>query len=108
LKVTLQQIGEAIKAGSVRDETEKALIPTIEGCKDKIQLLDTLLAKILTLPIATDSELRTGTKAVLSFNQEAKVESITKLLRGYVGSLTFYYAAISSTLQPLTGNTLLK
>jgi hypothetical protein len=106
LKVTLQQIGEAIEAGSVRDETEKVLIPAIEGCKEQIQLLDTLLAKIL--PIATDSRLRRGTKAVLSLNQEAKVESITKILRGYVGTLTFYYAAISSTLQPLTGDTLLK
>jgi hypothetical protein len=106
LKVTLQQIGEAIEAGSVRDETEKALIPAIEGCKEQIQLLDTLLAKIL--PIATDSRLRRGTKAVLSLNQEAKVESTTKILRGYVGTLTFYYAAISSTLQPLTGDTLLK
>jgi hypothetical protein len=106
LKVTHQQIGEAIEAGSVRDETEKALIPAIEGCKEQIQLLDTLLAKIL--PIATDSRLRRGTKAVLSLNQEAKFDSITKILQSYVGTLTFYYAAISSTLQPLTGDTLFK
>jgi hypothetical protein len=106
LKVTLQRIGEALEAGLVKDETEKALIPAIEGCKEQIQLLDTLLAKIL--PIATDSRLRRSTKAVLSLNQEAKFESITKTLRGCVGTLTFYYTAISSTLQPLTGDKLPK
>lgn len=105
LKATLQRIREAIKAGSMEDETEKALIPAIEGCKEQIQSLDTLLVKIL--PIATDSRLRRSTKAVLSFNQEAKIESITKILRGYVGTLTFYCAAIS-TLKPLTSNTLLE
>jgi hypothetical protein len=53
LKVTLQQIREAIEAGLVRDETEKALILAIEGYKEQIQLLDTLLTKILL--IATNS-----------------------------------------------------
>ena len=106
LKVTLQQIGEAIEAGSVKDEIEQALIPVIEGCKEQIQLLDTLLAKIL--PEATDSRFRRNAKAVLSLKQEAKVESITKILQGYVGTLTLYYATISSNLQPLTGETLLK
>ena len=106
LKFTLQQIGEAIEAGSVKDKMEQALIPAIEGCKEQIQLLDALLAKVL--PEATDSRFRRNAKAVLSFKQEAKVESITKILQGYVVTLTFYYAAISSTLQPLTGDTLLK
>ena len=53
LKVTLQQIREAIEASLVKDKTEKALIPAIKGCKEQIKLLDTLLAKIVL--IATDS-----------------------------------------------------
>lgn len=104
LKITLRQIKEAIEAGSVQDETENALMPAIQGCKEQIQLLDTLLAK--TLPLATDSQLKRGAKAVLSLKQEAKVESIRKILQGYVKTLTFYYTAVSSTLQPLTGNAL--
>jgi hypothetical protein len=104
LQVTLQQTREAIEAGSVRDETKKALVPAIEGCTEQIRVLNPILAKML--PIPTDSRLRRGTKAILSLHQEAKIESITKILRCYIGTLTFYYAAISSTLQPLTGNTL--
>lgn len=104
LQDTLQQTREALEAGSVRDQTKKALIPAIEGCTEQIRLLDSILAKLS--PTSTDSRLRRGTKALLSLHQESKVESITKILRYYVGTLTFYYAAISSPLQPLTGNTL--
>lgn len=105
LEITLRQIMKAIEAGSVGDETKNALMPAIQGCEEQIQILDTLLAK--TLPVATDSQLKRGAKAVLSLKQEAKAESIRKILRGYVKTLTFYYTAISSSLQPLTGNALL-
>jgi N-terminal domain on NACHT_NTPase and P-loop NTPases len=104
LQDTLQQTKEAIQAGSVREETKKALIPVIEGCTEQIGLLDTILVKIMPAP--TDSRLKRGTKAILSLHQEAKIESIMKILRNYVGTLTFYYVAISSTLQPLTGSAL--
>jgi len=104
LQDTLQQTRAAIDAGSVRDATKNALLPAIEGCTEQIRLLDSILAKMLPTP--TDSRLKRGTKAILSLHQEPKIESITKILRCYVGTLTFYYAAISSTLQPLTGNTL--
>jgi hypothetical protein len=106
LTATLQQIKEANEAGLVRDETEKPLNSAIEGCKEQIRLLDSLLAKVL--PTVTDSRLRRGTKAVLSLNQEAKVESITKILHSYIRTLTFYYTVVSSTLQPLTGDALLQ
>ena len=101
LQNTLLQTREAIEAGLVKDETKQALISAIEGCTEQIRLLEALLAKVL--PIPTDSRLRRGTKAILSLHQEAKVESITKILRGYIGTLTFYYAAVSITLQPATG-----
>ena len=104
LRDTLQQTREAIEAGSVRNETEKALIPAIGGCAEQIGLLDNLLAKVL--PVRTDSRLIKGKKAILSLQKEAEIEKITKTLRSYVGTLTFYYASISSRLQPLTGSTL--
>jgi hypothetical protein len=102
LQITLQQTKDAIDAGSIRDETETALRPAIEGCMEQIRALDALLIK--TLPTSIDSRLRRGTKALWSLHQDAKVESITKILGGYIGTLTFYYAAMSSTLQPLIGN----
>jgi hypothetical protein len=106
LKATLQNVREAIEASSLSEETEKALIPAIEGCKEQIQVLDSLLAKIL--PNTTDSRLRRSTKAVLSLNQEAKVENITKILHSYIRTLTFYYTVVSSTLRPSTGDILLQ
>jgi hypothetical protein len=94
---------DQIEAGSVMNETKKALDPAIKGCAEQIGLLDQILAKVL--PISTDSLLVKGKKAILSLQQEAKIEKIMKTLRSYVGTLTFYYASISSRLQPLTGIT---
>jgi len=102
LRDTLQQTKDAIDAGFVRDETKTALAPAIEGCMDQIKSLDAILTK--TLPTPNDSRLKRGTKAIWSLHQDAKVESITKVLQGSIGILTFYYAAMSSTLQPLTGS----
>lgn len=43
------------------------------------------------------------TKALWRITQNSKIESITKTLRGYIATLTFYHAAASSTLQPMKG-----
>jgi hypothetical protein len=102
LQDTLKQTKDAVDAGFVRDETKTALTPAIEGCMEQIRSLDAILTK--TLPTSNDSRLRRGTKAIWSLHQDAKVESIMKVLRGYIGTLTFYYAAMSSALQPLTGS----
>jgi hypothetical protein len=101
LNTTLQRIKEAIDAGSVADGTKKALLPVIAGCQDQVAQLDTTLAK--TLPETDDGWRKRSKKVIMSLNQDAKVESITKILGNYIGILTFYYAAASSTLQPLTG-----
>jgi hypothetical protein len=101
LQHTLEQTREAINAGLIRAETKPALLPAVEGCQEQIKLLDSILEK--TLPTSDDSWGKKGRKAILSLHHDAKVESITKILRSYIGILTFYYAAASSTLQPLTG-----
>jgi hypothetical protein len=98
LRDTLQTV-DAIDNGCIRDKTKTALIPAVEGCMEQIRSLDDILTK--TLPTPNDSRLKRGTKAIWSLHQDAKVESITKVLRGFIGTLTFYYAAMSSTLQPL-------
>ena len=98
---TLQQTKEAIDAGRVNDETTKTLDPIIQGCREQIELLDATLAK--TLPSPNDTPGKRRIKAILSIPQDAKVEKIVKTLHSYIRTLTFYYAAVSSTLRPLTG-----
>jgi vacuolar-type H+-ATPase subunit I/STV1 len=98
---TLRQIKEANDAGSVEVRTERALLPVIEGCCEQVAQLDTVLAK--TLPEANESWRKRSKKAIVSLHQDSKVESIARILRNYIRTLTFYYAAGSSTLRPLTG-----
>jgi hypothetical protein len=106
LAITLAQLKDAINTTSVSGESTKALVPIIAGCAEQVKKLDGILTKIL--PEANDSMRTKGKKAIASLHYDPKVETITKTLRNYVGTLTFYYAAVSSTLQPLTGRVLVK
>ncbi|KFY94925.1 hypothetical protein V498_03651 [Pseudogymnoascus sp. VKM F-4517 (FW-2822)] len=76
---TIQQIQDAIDAGFVGIETEKALLPVVEGCQEQLELLESILVK--TLPKADDSSLEKGKKAISSLGQDGKVERILKNLR---------------------------
>jgi hypothetical protein len=106
LATTLTQLKEAISTTLVADKSTKALVPVIAGCNEQVIQLDAILDK--TLPGSNDSLRIKGKKAIVSLHYDSKVESITKTLRNYVGILTFYYAAASSTLQLLIGRFLLK
>ncbi|KFY92566.1 hypothetical protein V500_04145 [Pseudogymnoascus sp. VKM F-4518 (FW-2643)] len=99
LQETLRQTKDKIDDGAVEESTRTALLPAVQGCKIQVEALDSLLAE--TLPVAGDSRLKKTTKALWSMTQDSKVESITKSLRGYIATLTFYHAATSSTLQPM-------
>jgi hypothetical protein len=101
LSTTLQQIREAVEAESVGKGTKDALIPVVDECREQIAQLDAILAK--TLPATNDSWRTKSKKAIISLHQDDKVESIAKILRNYITTLTFYHTAASSTLQPLTG-----
>jgi hypothetical protein len=104
LATTLTQLKRAISTTSVADKSTKALVPVIAGCNEQVMQLDAILEK--TLPAASDSLRIKSKKAIVSVHYDSKVQGITKTLRNYVGILTFYYAAASSTLQPLTGRVL--
>ncbi|KAF2734854.1 hypothetical protein EJ04DRAFT_563839 [Polyplosphaeria fusca] len=106
LTTTLEQLKGAIDTTSVADGSKKALLPVIVGCNEQVAQLDAILKK--TLPETNDSWRTKSKKAVVSLHNDAKVESTTKALRNYIGVLTFYYAAASSTLQPLTDAKLCK
>jgi len=106
LATTLEQLKVAIDSTSIADGSKKALIPVITGCNEQVAQLDAILEK--TLPKTKDSWRTKGKKAIVSLHHDTKVESITRTLRNYIGILTFYNAAASSTLQPLTGRVLLR
>ncbi|KFZ24288.1 hypothetical protein V502_01228 [Pseudogymnoascus sp. VKM F-4520 (FW-2644)] len=106
LQETLRETKNKIDHGAVKDSTKAALLPAIQGCKLQIEALDGLLAEIL--PVAGDSRIKKTTKALWSITQDSKVESIMKTLRGYIGTLTFYHAAVSSTLQPMKDTKLIE
>jgi hypothetical protein len=101
LSTTLQNVSQIIQTDSVDIGTRDALISVVDGCREQIEQLDTILAK--TLPAATDGWRTKSKKAIVSLHQDDKVEKTTKILRNYIATLTFYYTAASSTLQPLRG-----
>ncbi|KAH8726910.1 TPR domain protein [Phaeosphaeriaceae sp. PMI808] len=97
----LRQTKAAIDAGSIQDESKKALLPAVEGCAAQIKALDDVIAK--ALPAPGDSRARRGRKALGSFRYDAKVEKVTAVVRGYIQTLSFHAAA---SLRPLIDRTL--
>jgi hypothetical protein len=95
---TLEQTKTAIETGSIRDETKKALLPAIDGCRTQIESLDILIVKVL--PLVGDSWRERSRKVISSLRQDAKVRKIRSDLQGYIQTLTYYHAAASSTLRP--------
>ncbi|OCK72835.1 hypothetical protein K432DRAFT_411387, partial [Lepidopterella palustris CBS 459.81] len=95
---TLEQTKTVLQTGSVRDETKKALLPAIDGCRTQIELLNIVIGKVLPLP--SDSWREKSRKAVSSLRQDGKVRKIRTDLQGYIQTLTYYHAAASSTLRP--------
>jgi len=98
---TLEQTKTAIETASIRDETKKALLPAIDGCRAQIESLDILIMKVL--PLAGDSWRERSRKMISSLRQDAKVRKIRSDLQGYIQTLTYYHAAASSTLRPSIG-----
>ncbi|KAF2194645.1 TPR domain protein [Zopfia rhizophila CBS 207.26] len=92
----LRQTQSAIHAGSMRDESKRALLPAVEGCGVQIRLVDDVIAE--ALPASSDSWVRRGRKALASLRYNAKVEKITTVVRGYIQTLTYHAAA---SLRPL-------
>ena len=89
----LWQTKAAIDAGSMQDESKKALLPAVKGCGVQIKLLDDVIVK--ALPVSGDSWARRGRKALGSLWYDAKVEKITAVVRGYIQTLVYHHAAAS-------------
>ncbi|KAF2654106.1 TPR-like protein [Lophiostoma macrostomum CBS 122681] len=98
LPVLLDALGQtksAMGAGSIRNESEQALLPAIDGCRAQIRLLDDVIAKVM--PGTSSSRLRKSANALRSLRYDVKVERITLVIRGYIQTLT-YHAVISTGL----------
>ncbi|KAF2132357.1 hypothetical protein P153DRAFT_189443 [Dothidotthia symphoricarpi CBS 119687] len=99
----LQLIEEAINSGLFPKGCATALVPVVQGCEESIREINSILAK--TLLKQSDGRTKKVFKSIGSVWNDGKIESIAKALRDYTGTLTFYFAASSSTLQPLTVKT---
>lgn len=98
---TLDQTKRALDAGTLKDDTKKGLFSIIVGCQEQILSLDAVLQK--TLPRTEDSRAKKSMKALSSLRKDKEVEKICSNIHKYIQTLTYYHAAASSTLQPLTG-----
>lgn len=103
LLLALSQTKAASDAGQLGDTSKRALLQVIEGCTAQIKALDGVIEK--ALPAPGDSWTSRGKKAIRSLRYDAKVERITRVIRGYVQTLT-YHAAASS--KPSAGNRFLR
>ena len=87
---TLDETQQQAKAGLISNETQKVLLPVIDGCRAQVNQLDEILEK--TLPNASDHRWDRGVKALSSLHQEKKVKSIVETLRSYFQTLTYHQA----------------
>lgn len=102
---TLEGINEAIDDGRFSAKSATALLPAVQGCEKCIADINSVLSD--TLPKSSDGRARKAVKSVVSVLNDGKIDSITKTLRGYVTTLTFYLVASSSSSTSLTGKKLL-
>ncbi|KAJ4304872.1 hypothetical protein N0V90_000400 [Kalmusia sp. IMI 367209] len=107
LSYTLQQIQEAIEAKRLPERSAAALRPTLQGCEQSMHQIESILEK--TLPKPGDGKTKRAFKSVISVIKDGKIEFMLTSLGRYKATLTFYFAAASSSvLQPLKDKTLAK
>ncbi|KAL8762146.1 MAG: hypothetical protein Q9184_001802 [Pyrenodesmia sp. 2 TL-2023] len=83
------------KAGSVDKRTQEALIPTIQGCRDRVAGLYDILDELL--PSQTDSSFDRFIKAAKSLSKDKKVPKLLKDIASYLTSLTFHNTSADAT-----------
>lgn len=89
----LRQTKAAIDAGSLPEESKRALCPAVEGCSLEMKALAKALESLM--PKKGDSWAIKGRKGLRSVRYDAKVQKMTTVIRGYVQ--TFVYHAVASS-----------
>ncbi|KAJ4305439.1 hypothetical protein N0V90_000970 [Kalmusia sp. IMI 367209] len=97
----LQQTQAAIEAGSIRDESEAALTPAIEGCTIQIKLLNDVITK--ALPTSGDSWIKRGGKAVQSLRKSQLAVEYSYRVRESSPTTWVFWVHASSTARFVEG-----
>ena len=97
----LERIKEAIDDGRIPERTQKALVPTINGCQTRADSLQTILRKALPEPDALWGDK--VWKALVSLMKDSKAQKHMAAIKEYLSSLTFYFMASLSSVEPQAG-----
>ena len=84
----LRRTEERARAGDVDWKTQEALVPTLEGCRERVGCLLAILEDLL--PRKSDSSMDRAIKAARSLGKDKKVQKLLKDIDGYLLSLTFH------------------
>lgn len=96
---TVTRAKKQAEAGHLDKDTQRALIPAIEGCCLQVEILNSLLVKIL--PTSGDSLWRRRLKALSSLRQEKKVQQITAKVLEYTTTLIYHEVTGYSKADPV-------
>ncbi|MCJ1263724.1 hypothetical protein MMC22_003594 [Lobaria immixta] len=84
----LERIKIGARAGTVDSEAQKALLPAIEGCGNRVRRLEEILAEVL--PVKDDSSWDKVKKALRSLSTDKEVQDLLKELDRYLANFTFH------------------
>ncbi|OQO01379.1 hypothetical protein B0A48_12934 [Cryoendolithus antarcticus] len=101
LREILERSKLGIECESISDRGVKAIIPCLGGCGEKIEKLNDILAKIV--PELQEIVIRKMVKGIRSVWKESEVRDIDGRIDGYVRTLSYYCAWLSSKLDSRNG-----
>ena len=90
---SIKRTEEKSKSGYVNEETQKALIPALKGCKELIFRLDEKLEEVL--PLENDSSWDRTRKALQSISRDKDFQSLFKELDRYLSIFTLHNSSDS-------------
>jgi hypothetical protein len=76
-----------------QENSKDALEPAFKECELQMKALDEVIEKLL--PERNESRTKKGMRALRSLWDEAKMEKITSIIRGFVSTFTFHAVASS-------------
>lgn len=94
----LEQTSVKAQTGTIDSETQKALVPALEGCRSQVRRIHEILEKVL--PKNEDSSWDKTKKALRSLSKDKEVQEILKDLDRYVLNFTFHTTSSASTVMP--------
>ena len=94
----LDQIRSKAQAGTLDSETQKALVPAVDGCGNQVRRLEEILGKVL--PVKEDSSWDKMRKALRSLSKDKEVQDLLKDLDRYLLNFTFHTTSTAIIVEP--------